>query len=316
MSEIPVNPGIPGKVTKTGLILNKGLAFKQWLTAGELLKSLDRSLPWMIGDWLNYGEDHYGETYTQALDNTDYEYQTLNDQKWVAAKIEVSRRRENLSWSHHREVAAISSKEQDFWLDVAERECLTRKELRARIKTPRNLVRLPPPIGQYACIVIDPPWEMEKIDRIVRPKQKEFDYPPMSEEELSEFTLPAADDCHLYLWATHKHLPLAYRLADIWGFKYECLMTWVKNVGFTPFSWMRSTEHVLFCRRGGLKLERLGLRLDFNAKVREHSRKPDIFYDLVREVSPGPRIDMFSREKREGFEQWGNEAEKFNAVSV
>ena len=47
------------------------------------------------------------------------------------------------------------------------------------------------------------------------------------------------------------------------------------------------------------------------AEVREHSRKPDEFYDLVREVSPGPRIDVFSREKREGFDQWGNEEDEF-----
>ena len=100
---------------------------------------------------------------------------------------------------------------------------------------------------------------------------------------------------------------------DRWGFKYECLMTWVKNVGFTPFSWMRSTEHVLFCRKGGLKLEKMGLRLDFNAKVREHSRKPDEFYDLVRQATPGPRVDMFGREPRDGFDVWGNQADKFNA---
>jgi N6-adenosine-specific RNA methylase IME4 len=55
----------------------------------------------------------------------------------------------------------------------------------------------------------------------------------------------------------------------------------------------------------------MGKRLDFAAKVREHSRKPDEFYDLVREVSPEPRIDMFGREKHEGFAIWGNEPNKF-----
>ena len=74
---------------------------------------------------------------------------------------------------------------------------------------------------------------------------------------------------------------------------------------------MYDTEHVLFCRRGSLDLLKLGKQLGFKAKVREHSRKPDEFYDLVREVSPGPRIDVFSREKREGFDQWGNETGRF-----
>jgi N6-adenosine-specific RNA methylase IME4 len=85
----------------------------------------------------------------------------------------------------------------------------------------------------------------------------------------------------------------------------------VKNVGFTPFSFMYSTELAVFARRGSLDLLVKGRRLDFNAKVREHSRKPDEFYDLVRDVSPGPRIDMFSREARDGFDQWGNETDRF-----
>ncbi len=170
------------------------------------------------------------------------------------------------------------------------------------------------PKGKYSTIVIDPPWPMKKIDREVRPKQIGFDYPTMNEEELKEFLTPdiIANDAHLYLWVTHKFLPMGLRLAEHWGFKYQCLMTWVKNVGFTPFSWMYSTEHVIFAIKGSLPLLRKGMRLDFNAKVREHSRKPDEFYDLVKEASPSPRIDIFSREKRKGFSQAGNEIEKFS----
>lgn len=172
------------------------------------------------------------------------------------------------------------------------------------------------PSGRYSCLVVDPPWAMQKIEREERPNQFEFDYPTMNEQELKSFPLPtmAADDCHLYLWTTQKHLPLALCLAEHWGFKYQCLMTWVKNVGFTPYSWMYSTEHVLFCTKGNLPLLEKGRRLDFGGKVREHSRKPDEFYDIVRDVSPGPRLDVFSREKRSGFDQYGNEADKFVQV--
>jgi N6-adenosine-specific RNA methylase IME4 len=195
-------------------------------------------------------------------------------------------------------------------LQLAKRE--QRKEQIVQLK--EKGVELP--TGIYSCLVVDPPWPMQKIEREVRPNQVEFDYPTMTEDELKAFPLLdlAADDCHLYLWTTQKHVPLALRLAEHWGFKYQCLMTWVKNVGFTPFSWMYSTEHVLFCTRGNLPLLAIGKRLDFSAKVREHSRKPDEFYDLVKEVSPGPRLDVFSREKRDGFEQYGNEVEKYVSV--
>jgi len=172
------------------------------------------------------------------------------------------------------------------------------------------------PEGKFQTIVIDPPWPMNRIHRDLYPDKVGFDYPTMTEDELRECPYvpdKAADDCHLYLWTTHRFLPMAFRLAEHWGFKYQCLMTWVKNEGMVPYSWMYSTEHVLFCRKGNLQLDRLGLRLDFAAKKREQSRKPDEFYDLVRQASPGPRIDIFSREKREGFEQFGfvEEVNKF-----
>jgi len=173
----------------------------------------------------------------------------------------------------------------------------------------------------YHCIVVDPPWQMQKIEREERINQAGFDYPTMSVAELADATHPkwhgaapaalAADDCHLYLWTTQKRLPEAFGMVEAWGFKYQCMMTWVKNVGFTPFSWMYSTEHVLFCRKGNLPLLKNGLRLDFKAKVREHSRKPNEFYELVRRASPSPRIDLFGREPREGFDVWGSEINKF-----
>lgn len=162
----------------------------------------------------------------------------------------------------------------------------------------------------YRTIVIDPPWPMEKIQREVRPNQMEMDYKTMSLDEIKEFPLQKfmhEDGCHVYLWTTHKFLRDALGCMDAWGVNYQCLMTWVKNVGFTPFSWMYSTEHVLFGTRGNMPLLRKGIRLDFCAGVREHSRKPDEFYDIVRRVSPYRRIDIFSQEKREEFDHWGDQ---------
>ena len=180
----------------------------------------------------------------------------------------------------------------------------------------KNLITETPPLpdGKYRTIVIDPPWDVEKILRDVRPNQDVFEYATMNVEQISQLPIPTLayeDGCHVYLWTTHHYLPDAFKIFEAWGVKYQCLMTWVKNVGFTPFSWMYSTEHVLFGRIGSLPLLKNGIRLDFQADVREHSRKPDIFYNIVQQASPEPRIDMFSREKRDGFNQYGNEPEKF-----
>lgn len=179
----------------------------------------------------------------------------------------------------------------------------------------KNVKAQPQPKKKYRTIVVDPPWQIEKIAREERPNQAEWDYPKMSVEEIMALPVEAIadeDGAFLYLWTTQKYLPDAINIARAWGFKYQCIMTWVKNVGFTPFSWMYSTEHVVFARKGSIDLLKKGLRLDFNGKVREHSRKPDEFYERVAEASPGPRIDYFSREEREGFEQFGNEKDKFS----
>lgn len=202
------------------------------------------------------------------------------------------------------EIQTVQEVQRQFAKEHAEK---SRREL----KQPAN------PSGRFRCIVVDPPWPIEKIVRDVRPNQDIFPYATMTIEEMA--MLPVTDlsedsGCHLYLWTTHKFLPDALRLTDAWGFKYQCLLTWIKNVGFTPFSWMYSTEHILFARKGSLDLLQKGMRLDFQAKVREHSRKPKEFYELIAKASPERRLDMFSREPHEGFESWGAESNKFETA--
>lgn len=184
--------------------------------------------------------------------------------------------------------------------------------LASRLKTPNPAVTPPLPAGKYRCIVLDPPWPMKKIEREERPNQGiELDYPIMNLDEIIALPVPEMADsagCHLYLWVTQKFLPAGLEMVEIWGFRYQCLMTWRKNVGFTPYSWMYDTEHVIFATMGNLPLLKMGLRLSFDAPVSGHSVKPDIFYqERVIPASPEPRLEMFARKPREGFEVWGNE---------
>lgn len=178
--------------------------------------------------------------------------------------------------------------------------------------------RPPLPDGRFETIVIDPPWEMQKIERDVRPNQVAFDYPTMNEAELAAFGVPAmaSDDCHLFCWTTHKHLPMALRLLESWGFRYVCTMVWRKPGGFQPIGLPQyNCEFALYARRGAPQfIDTRAFPACFEAPRREHSRKPDEFYDLVRRVTAGPRIDVFSREARPGFEQFGNETNRFEAA--
>jgi N6-adenosine-specific RNA methylase IME4 len=182
----------------------------------------------------------------------------------------------------------------------------------------REAIIIPP--GKYGCIVIDPPWPMQKIEREVRPNQYGFDYPTMTEDELldyAEVDAKAADDCHLFCWTTQKFLPLALRLVSIWGFDYVCAFVWHKPGGFQPVGLPQfNCEFALYGRRGTPRFaDTADFSTCFAARRRQHSRKPDAFYDMIRRVTNGPRIDMFSREAHEGFAQHGNEIEKFPSIA-
>jgi len=172
-------------------------------------------------------------------------------------------------------------------------------------------VSTPPlPAGAYRCLVIDPPWPMQKSERKARPGQGvALDYPTMTLEEIAALPIAdkAADGCHVYLWVTHRFLWDGLELLAAWGFTYQCALTWVKPSGMTPFSWMYNTEHVLFGYRGSLPLTRVGLKLSFAARATRHSEKPEAFYELVRAASPEPCLELFARRAHRGFLGWGDE---------
>lgn len=175
---------------------------------------------------------------------------------------------------------------------------------------------------RYGTVVIDPPWPMKKIERDVAPNQVEFDYPTMDYEQLRawgrQHVVPAmADDCHFFMWTTQKFLPMAFRLLDDYGVKYVLAMVWHKPGGFQPFGLPQyNCEFALYGRVGAPKfIDTKAFNTCFNAPRAEHSRKPDEFYDLVRRVTDGDRIDIFSREKRPGFDQLGNEVDKFTEAA-
>jgi len=127
-------PSVPGfRFTPTGLLIDGDPTYDEWQGAGLFLSQALGAVHWWIGDWLNYGEARYGEMYAQALDDTRFDYGTLANDKWVAGRIESSRRHENLSFSHHQAVAKLETGEQDEWLAWAEGQQATRAELRKAI---------------------------------------------------------------------------------------------------------------------------------------------------------------------------------------
>ena len=172
------------------------------------------------------------------------------------------------------------------------------------------------PETKFDCIVVDPPWPMRKIKRKVRPNQYELDYPVLSIDEIYDLRISrlAASNCHLFLWTTHKYLPTALACLSKWGFTYVCLFVWHKTGGPQPVNLPQyNCEFVVYARKGTPKFtEVTAFNACFMGPRREHSRKPDEFYSMVRRVVDGNLLDMFARSERPGWTVWGNEINKFS----
>ncbi len=305
--------------TPTALVLPPKTTFEEWGEIGRQLTGLEKSVMWWMGDWCHFGERGYGDLAKVALES-DYAHQTWKHAASVSGKIERCRRRHLLSWSHHAEIASLPPAQQDALLDEAEEKGWSVRDIRKAAARIKRTDTAPDPIeGKYDCIVVDPPWPMEKIVREVRPNQREFAYEVMDEDDLVQFGHDEiepcmADDCHVFMWTTHKFLPMGLRLLEAWGLKYVLTMVWHKNGGFQPVGLPQyNCEFALYGRKGAPKfVTTKDFPTCFTAPRREHSRKPDEFYDTVRRVCGGRRIEIFGRGARLGFDAYGFETGKFD----
>jgi hypothetical protein len=113
------NGALPGELSETGYRLPPDLTYERWASIGATLLLTHRAVMFWIGDWLRYGEARYGEKYAQAIETTDFAYQTLRNAVWVCEHVEMSRRRDNLSFGHHDAIAALDPGQQDELLERA-----------------------------------------------------------------------------------------------------------------------------------------------------------------------------------------------------
>lgn len=107
---------LPGRVTPTSLDLPPNLSMQEWAAVGHSLKLMAGAVQFWVGDWFAYGEAHYGEEAWQYLEVTE---KTLANWASVCRRVEPSRRREALKFSHHAEVAPLEPEEQERVLEEA-----------------------------------------------------------------------------------------------------------------------------------------------------------------------------------------------------
>jgi N6-adenosine-specific RNA methylase IME4 len=164
--------------------------------------------------------------------------------------------------------------------------------------------------GLFEVISIDPPWNYGRAydpdsSRVANP------YPEMTQSELLSIELPFSDDSVCLLWTTQAFIFDAKELLDKWGFTYKATIIWDKEkMGMG--AWLRmQCEFCLIGIKGNPAWNNTKYRDIIREPRREHSRKPDCFFEMIEEITVGRRLEYFSRENRKGWEVYGNETNKF-----
>jgi len=169
------------------------------------------------------------------------------------------------------------------------------------------------PKQKYDIIVIDPPWQLDKIKKRVRPNQINMDYNMMSIKDIKKLSINkiAKSKCVLFLWTIDKYLFKSREILEGWGFKYHLTMVWNKTNGLAMFGFNRQTEFILVGFKGKHDAypKTKTIRTCFTAKSKRHSEKPDVFYEMIRHLQ-GKKIDIFARKRHYGFDAWGDEVEE------
>lgn len=173
---------------------------------------------------------------------------------------------------------------------------------------------------RYSVIYADPPWSFKTYSNKGKEKSADNHYRCMSIEDI--YNLPvqniAADDCVLFIWVTFPLLEQGLETIKRWGFTYKtCGFNWVKKnkksdswfwgLGY----WTRSNSEIcLLATRGNPKRVSKSVHQVCDARIREHSRKPDEVRDgIVRLIGDVPRIELFARERVAGWSAWGDEVD-------
>lgn len=165
----------------------------------------------------------------------------------------------------------------------------------------------------YRTIVADPPWDIGFNARSGegRGGEKGLPYNTMSLDEIRALPVATLADrsCHLYLWTVTSVFRHAFSVVEAWGFQPKQILVWCKPGLGSGMRFRQNTEYVVFGTRGaGLPITRRDIGTWHQWPRGEHSAKPEAFYDLVEQVSPAPRVELFARRARFGWDYWGDQS--------
>lgn len=241
----------------------------------------------------------------------------------VSDRFEPSRRRDALSFDHHREVAPLDAATADALLDQAEKIGWSARTLRAAVNELRrgvppssttcsiaDLATLVASGQRFGCILADPPWLFK--NQATRGSTSNH-YRVMTVDELCALPIAqlAADDAHLHLWVPNALVYDAAPVFSAWGFKYVCNFVWVKERISVGNYWRNAHEPLMTAIRGNAtRFGDRSLPSWMELPRGPHSAKPEEVRRMIERASPGPYFELFGRMPVPGWTVWGDQIER------
>jgi site-specific DNA-methyltransferase (adenine-specific) len=176
---------------------------------------------------------------------------------------------------------------------------------------------------KYNIIYADPPWKyndkmvMQGVHGAIR--GAEYFYNTMTLQDIKNLPIKeiADNNCILFIWVTMPLLPSVFEVIKAWGFEYKtCGFTWIKktkkgknHLGMGHYT-RGNAELCLIAKKGKIKILNHSISQIIESEIQQHSKKPDVIRDKIVELLGDlPRVELFARQKAEGWDVWGNEVE-------
>lgn len=169
--------------------------------------------------------------------------------------------------------------------------------------------------GEYEVIYADPPWDYFGWESHPDPGKRsisaDYHYPTMSLTDICDMDIPSTRNAVLFLWVPSLLIPDGIQVMKSWNFVYKSSLIREKTNSTFLGSYFKLCHELLF-----LGVKGCGMTPNPNSRPlsifryrrQEHSGKPDLVYSLIERMYPNIRkLELFARERREGWDVWGNE---------
>lgn len=254
-----------------------------------------------------FGEGHPKEEVLSIVDKTSQH----NTQKEIAKELGWSTGKVAMADIVNKEAAEETKdklRKAEISINAVYKDIKRKKQVEKQKKVKIDREQTNKIDKKYTVIYCDPPWKYDHSK--TKSRDIENQYPTMDIKELKELNIPNAPDSVLFLWATAPKLNQAIDLMTSWGYEYKTCAVWDKEIIGMGY-WLRGQHELLLIGTAGSPgVPNTENRVSsvYREKRGKHSKKPDYYYKLIESMFPdASKIELFARNKVDGFDCWGNE---------